>query len=161
MLKPSTLAQHWNNIGWLSRVCWDYRIAMRVTLSYPGAKKATSQITRYRMAQCRCNVGPPSATLGQHDPNQNPLSSNHKYNREYYFLLTLFKNATVWHIRHADKDWCTEMSTVSHTQQPSFPKIGHKLREINLIGSWDEIKIKYRWKLLNYTTCLTLFCVSE
>ena len=72
-----------------------YRIAMRVTLSYPGAKKATSQITRYRMAQCRCNAGPPSATLGQHDPNQNPLRSNHKYNREYYFLLTLFKNATV------------------------------------------------------------------
>ena len=29
--------------------------------------------------------GPPSATLSQHYLAQNPLSSNHKYNREYYF----------------------------------------------------------------------------
>ena len=25
------------------------------------------------------------------------------------------------YIRHVHKDWCTEMSTVSHTQHPSFP----------------------------------------
>ena len=128
-LQPSTLAQHWVIVPCLLGYC---HIAMRVTLSYPDAKKATSQITRYRIAQCWCNDRPPSATLGHHYPNQNPLSSwynniKYKYNREYYFFLTLFKNATVWpsdlkrYIRHVDKDWCTEMSTVSHTQQPSFP----------------------------------------
>ena len=66
-------------------------------------------------------------TLGQHYPNQDPLSFNHKYNRVYYFFVTLFKNATVWpsdlkrYIGHVHKVRCTEMSTVSRTQHPSFP----------------------------------------
>ena len=34
------------------------------------------------------NVGPPSATLGEHHSNQNHLSSNHEYNLEYIFLNT-------------------------------------------------------------------------
>ena len=34
------------------------------------------------------NVEPPSATLGKHHSNQNHLSSNHEYNREYIFLNT-------------------------------------------------------------------------
>ena len=25
------------------------------------------------------------------------------------------------HVHMHDKDWCTEMSTASHTQRPSFP----------------------------------------
>ena len=64
-------------------------IAMPVTLYYPDARKATSQITRH-IGQCWCNDEPLSATLGQHYLNQNPLSPNHKYNREYYFFLTPF-----------------------------------------------------------------------
>ena len=42
------------------------------------------------LAQLCNNVGPPFATLGQHDSNQNPLRLyyrlNHKYNREYYYF---------------------------------------------------------------------------
>ena len=86
------------------------------------------------------NVGPPSATLRLHYSNQNHLSSyyrfKHKYNREYDNFWTLVKDKSTWpkdlkrytwpndlkrYIAHVHKDLCTKMSTVSHTQNPSFP----------------------------------------
>ena len=62
----STLARYWNGIAWLSPCLLT---AMRMTLSYPDARKATSQITD-TLAQCWCDDGPPSATVGQHYLNQ-------------------------------------------------------------------------------------------
>ena len=100
----STLLQHWTNT-------WFFY---------------TSVYSNHRTAnQCCFNA--------QHYFNQNPLSSyyrpNHEYNREYYYFWTLVKDkSTVLnlrsskrHIRHVQKDWCTKMTTVTHTQHPSFP----------------------------------------
>ena len=42
-----TLAQHWNSIGWLSRVYWNCGIVMWVTLPYPVPRMATTQITQH------------------------------------------------------------------------------------------------------------------
>ena len=88
--------RRWPDIDTALRDCpvfADCRIAMRVTLTYPDARKTTSQ-TNDTLAQCWCIDGTPCATLGQHYLNQNLLRSNHIYNREYFFL-TLFKNATL------------------------------------------------------------------
>ena len=58
---------------------------------------------------------------------KNRQALNHEYNREYIFsedflnmkVINLGTSNAILHIVH--KDWCTEMSTVSHTQHPSFP----------------------------------------
>ena len=108
-------ALYLNIIGWSFRVCWDCGNAMRVTLSSPVAGKSTTQIPY----QCWCNAGLPSATLSQHYTNLTPLSSNHVYHHEYFFL-TLFKHATIWpsYLKRLFDlfDCSSEMLTVSHTQ---------------------------------------------
>ena len=128
---------------------------MRVTLSYPDAKKATSQITRYRIAQCWCNDGPPSATLGQHYPSQNPLSSNHKYNREYYYFLTLLKtqlsdlatsNVIFDMLIRTGVQKCQPFPTHS---TPLSPKKDTNSGKINLLVSWDKKKCTYQWNFWN------------
>ena len=43
------------------------------------------------LAQCWCIAELQSVTLGQNYSNHIPLSSNHKYNREYIFFLSTFQ----------------------------------------------------------------------
>ena len=80
-----------------------------------------------------CDAGP---TLFQPKPFK-LLTTNIIVN--IYIFWTLVKDKSTEpkdlerYIVHVHKNWCTEMWTVSHTQYPSFPRIGHKLR-INLIG---------------------------
>ena len=58
-----TLAQHWNSIDWMHRVCWEIVFWALLYLIktcgvYPSQHDA--------LYQCCFNVGPPSSTLAQH-----------------------------------------------------------------------------------------------
>ena len=83
----STPAQHWNKTGWLSGVCSADCHAVHWRFI---PRKATTRITRY--------IGPivklgqaTSAPLGQNYSNQNLLTHNHEFIREYIFFWRLFK----------------------------------------------------------------------
>ena len=64
--QSSTLVRHWNTLGdcTIFSNCW----IILVTFKNPGVRNTKKHDT---LAQCWCNTGPPSATLGQHYSNQN------------------------------------------------------------------------------------------
>ena len=69
------LFQHWNCIGWLSRTANAGDVLLLPSPEKPLPRKHDT------LAQCWCNTGPPSVTLGQHYSNFITLSHNHEYNR--------------------------------------------------------------------------------
>ena len=61
-------------------------------------------------------------------------ANNHENNCEYFYYKDFLNTKVLKQviIAHVNKDWCTEMSTVPHIKHPSFPQIGHKLRQNKL-----------------------------
>ena len=106
----ASLAQHWNRIGWLSRVFSDCYTgdSLYPERPLPGYHDTLAKLWLQRWANII-----PTKTL---------LALNHEYNREYLFLRLLKHESTqprdlkryIGQV-HIYKDWCTEMSTVSQT----------------------------------------------
>ena len=118
----STLARHWNTIGWLYRLFW--------LLHYAGdtltSRHHKHQKTRYigpMLMWCWVTVCDAGPTLFQPKPFK-LLTTNIIVN---IFFWTLVKDKSTQpkdlkrYIAHVHKDWCTEMWTVSHTQYPPPP----------------------------------------
>ena len=80
--QSSTLARHWNSIGWLYRVFW--------LLHYAGdtftSRRQKHQITRYIGPNADVMLGHRLRRLANIIPTKTLYALNHKYDREYFLF---------------------------------------------------------------------------
>ena len=115
----------WPNIETALGDCLVFALtAIRVTLYAPRGHYSDNMT---HWPKCEIMLGHRLRRWANIIPTKTLQALNHEYNREYIYFLRLFKHESTQpmylkrSIAHVHRDWCTEKSTVSHTQHPSFP----------------------------------------